>query len=99
MTFWRFGAESARTEGGEALTSAGMPRGGSGFDAVGRAVPPANVMEPMGAPWHVLWTHSNCEDLVGGQLRPAGCHPFLPGGESGARRHGRRSAGRGPRSL
>lgn len=78
------------------MTSAGMTLGGNGFDAVAMAVPPANVMEPMGAPWHVLWTHSNCEDLVGGQLRAAGFHPFVPRVESWARRNGSRRAVRVP---
>jgi transcription termination/antitermination protein NusG len=56
----------------------------------------ANVMEPAGPPWHVLWTHSNCEDLVGGQLRTAGFHPFVPRVESWARRNGSRRAVRVP---
>jgi transcription termination/antitermination protein NusG len=78
------------------LTSAGMTLGGNGFDAVTMAVPPANVMEPIGRPWHVLWTHSNCEDLVGSQLTAAGFHPFVPRVESWARRNGSRRAVRVP---
>ena len=29
-------------------------------------------------PWHVLWTHSHCEQLVCDQLGARGFHPFLP---------------------
>jgi len=46
----------------------------------------------MGSPWHVLWTHSNCEDLVGGQLAAAGFHPFVPRIESWVARKGARRA-------
>jgi transcriptional antiterminator NusG len=73
-----------------------MTLSGNGFDAVAMAVPPANVMEPTGPPWHVLWTHSNCEDLVGSQLMAAGFHPFVPRVESWARRNGSRRAVRVP---
>jgi transcription antitermination factor NusG len=44
------------------------------------------------APWHVVWTHSNCEDLVSGQLAAAGFHPFVPKIEQWARRNGSRRA-------
>jgi transcription antitermination factor NusG len=73
-----------------------MTLGGNGFDVDTMAVPPADVMMPAGAPWHVLWTHSNCEDLVGGQLAAAGFHPFVPRVESWARRNGSRRAVRVP---
>jgi hypothetical protein len=29
-------------------------------------------------PWHVLWTHSHCEQMVCDQLAGRGFHPFLP---------------------
>jgi transcription antitermination factor NusG len=29
-------------------------------------------------PWHVLWTHSNCEQVACEQLAARGLHPFLP---------------------
>lgn len=29
-------------------------------------------------PWHVLWTHSHCEEMVCDQLAGKGFHPFLP---------------------
>jgi transcription termination/antitermination protein NusG len=40
--------------------------------------------------WHVLWTHSNCEDAVAGQLSARGFHPFLPKVETWSRRGGKR---------
>lgn len=44
-----------------------------------------------GAPWHVLWTHSHCEQLVCDQLAAWGFHPFLPKmAVWSARRGGRR---------
>lgn len=41
-------------------------------------------------PWHVLWTNSNCEDLVSGQLAARGFHPFVPRIETWTRRGGSR---------
>jgi transcription termination/antitermination protein NusG len=29
-------------------------------------------------PWHVLWTHSHCEQMVEDQLAARSFHPFLP---------------------
>ena len=29
-------------------------------------------------PWHVVWTHSHCEQLACEQLEARGFHPFLP---------------------
>jgi transcription termination/antitermination protein NusG len=34
--------------------------------------------EGAGAPWHVLWTNSHCEQLVCDQLSARGFHPFVP---------------------
>ena len=48
------------------------------------------------APWHVVWTHSNSEDLVSGQLAAAGFHPFVPKIEQWTRRNGSRRAVRVP---
>jgi len=56
------------------------------------AFPAVIASEPALSPWHVLWTHSNCEDLVGGQLAAAGFHPFVPRIESWVRRNGARRA-------
>jgi transcription termination/antitermination protein NusG len=47
-------------------------------------------------PWHVVWTHSNSEDLVSGQLAAAGFHPFVPKIEQWTRRNGSRRAVRVP---
>ena len=44
----------------------------------------------MDTDWHVLWTHSNCEDVVSEQLAARGFHPFLPKLETWSRRGGRR---------
>jgi transcription antitermination factor NusG len=42
------------------------------------------------SPWHVLWTHSNCEQLVSDQLAARGFRPFLPKIEVWAVRAGHR---------
>ncbi|HXB56316.1 MAG TPA: transcription termination/antitermination NusG family protein [Vicinamibacteria bacterium] len=43
----------------------------------------ALVSQPLGLslaakPWHVLWTHSHCEEMVYDQLTVRRFHPFLP---------------------
>ena len=50
----------------------------------------AGIGSDVAAPWHVLWTHNNCEDLVSAQLRARGFHPFVPRIETWARRAGTR---------
>jgi len=40
--------------------------------------------------WHVLWTHSRCEQMVADQLSAKGFHPFLPQIEVWSVRAGRR---------
>jgi transcriptional antiterminator NusG len=47
-------------------------------------------------PWHVLWTHSNFEQLVCDQLAAKGFNLFLPTLETWARRGGVRRIGRIP---
>jgi transcription antitermination factor NusG len=42
------------------------------------------------SPWHVLWTHSHCEQMVCDQLGARGFHPFLPQIEVWSVRAGRR---------
>jgi transcription termination/antitermination protein NusG len=42
------------------------------------------------APWHVLWTNSNCEDLVCSQVATRGFHPFVPRVDTWSRRGGKR---------
>jgi transcription antitermination factor NusG len=54
---------------------------GGGRTEGGEALPAVEKNESMAAPsgtWHVLWTHSNCEQLVCDQLAARGFHPFLP---------------------
>ena len=46
--------------------------------------------------WHVLWTHSNCEQLVFDQLAAKGFDPFLPTLETWSKRGGVRRLGRVP---
>lgn len=77
----RIGDGWNRDEGGEALASAVTAASGGSIE--GGAAPRA--------PWHVLWTHSNCEDLVGEQLAAKGFHPFAPRIEQWGRRKGGRA--------
>jgi len=46
--------------------------------------------------WHVLWTHSHCEQLVHDQLTAWGFHPFLPKITAWSLRAGRRQPVRAP---
>jgi transcriptional antiterminator NusG len=48
------------------------------------------------APWHVLWTWSNCERLVHEQIRMKGYESFLPTIQVWSRRGGRRHLNRVP---
>jgi transcription antitermination factor NusG len=48
------------------------------------------------APWRVLWTHSNCEQLVCDQLGAQGFELFLPTIEAWSRRGGVRHRARIP---
>jgi transcriptional antiterminator NusG len=48
------------------------------------------------APWHVLWTHSHCEELVYEQLAAKGFHPFLPKLDVWSVRAGQRRLVRAP---
>lgn len=51
----------------------------------------SQVVRPrQGEPWHVLWTHSHCEQMVSEQLASRGFHPFLPKIEAWSVRAGRR---------
>jgi transcription termination/antitermination protein NusG len=83
------GPRNRPAEGGEALTpttlieSQPLPR-------VDRLPSPAATPT---AAWYVLWTRSNCEQLVCDQLAAKGFHLFLPTMEAWVRRGGRRSLG------
>ena len=48
----------------------------------------AESVESPGHGWHVLWTHSNCEQLVHDQLAAKGYDLFLPTIQSWCRRGG-----------
>ena len=49
--------------------------------------------DPMTPPWRVLWTRSNCEQLVCDQLAAKGFDLFLPTAEAWSRRGGVRFRG------
>jgi len=49
--------------------------------------------DPMTPPWRVLWTRSNCEQLVCDQLAAKGFDLFLPTAEAWSRRGGVRVRG------
>ena len=54
------------------------------------------LLEVDAARWHVLWTRSNCEQLVHDQLAAKGFDLFLPQAETWTRRGGVRHIGRLP---
>jgi transcription antitermination factor NusG len=54
------------------------------------------VAEPVTSPWRVLWTHSNCEQMVYDQLAAKGFDLFLPTLEAWSKRGGIRRLGRVP---
>ena len=74
--------ERAETKGGEALPETGPFQ-------------PTQIAPP-GSRWHVLWTRSNCEQLVSDQLAAKGFEPFLPTIEAWTRRGGVRHLSRVP---
>ena len=57
---------------------------------------PAIGEESMTLPWRVVWTRSNCEQLVYDQLAPKGFDLFLPTAEAWSRRGRVRVRGRVP---
>jgi transcriptional antiterminator NusG len=63
---------------------------------LGRMTDTIDATSALTAPWHVVWTHSNSEDLVSSQLTAAGFHPFVPKIEHWTRRNGSRRAVRVP---
>jgi transcription termination/antitermination protein NusG len=52
-----------------------------------------NARDALNAPWRVLWTRSNCEQLVRDQLAKKGFDLFLPTAEAWSRRGGVRVRG------
>jgi transcription termination/antitermination protein NusG len=77
------------TEGGEALAVAMAAVQVSGTGTA-LAMPAAEAPAAAAQPWHVLWTHSHCEQLVCDQLSARSFHPFLPGIGAWSTRAGRR---------
>jgi len=57
---------------------------------------PEIVTESVMPRWRVLWTHSNCEQLVYDQIATKGFDPFLPTIEAWSRRGGVRHRSRVP---
>jgi transcription termination/antitermination protein NusG len=76
------------TEGGEALAVAAVQVRGASVAVLAAEAGPASGAPRV--PWHVLWTHSHCEQHVCDQLAARGFHPFLPGMGAWSTRAGRR---------
>jgi transcriptional antiterminator NusG len=88
----RFGPAGTRdeTEGGEALAVAAVEifEAGAGPAVLSAGAERASIAPP--APWHVVWTHSHCDQLVCDQLTTRGFHPFFPSMGAWSTRAGRR---------
>jgi transcriptional antiterminator NusG len=69
-----------------ALAAVDVLSAGADAGVLRAASPRTNV------PWHVLWTHSHCEQSVYDQLAGRGFNPFLPKIEVWSVRAGRRRA-------
>jgi len=69
---------------------------GKGLETKGGDALPEIVSPPVTARWRVLWTHSNCEQLVSDQLVAKGFDVFFPAVEAWSRRGGIRHLSRGP---
>ena len=67
-----------------------------GMETKGGEALPEIVTESMIPRWRVLWTHSNCEQLVCDQLAAKGFDLFLPSVEAWSRRGGVRRLSRVP---
>src|SRR5438093_1499159 len=67
-----------------------------GMESKGGEALPETERESMTARWRVLWTRSNCEQLVFDQLAVKGFDLFLPTAETWSRRGGIRVRGRVP---
>src|SRR5207245_10826891 len=72
-------------------TQGGAPWPARSFELV-ESEPPSCA----GPGWHVLWTHSHCEQLVHDQLAPKGFKLFLPTIDAWSRRFGIRRLSRAP---
>ena len=67
-----------------------------GMETKGGEALPEVVAETVTSPWRVLWTSSNCEQLVHDQLAAKGFDMFLPTVEAWCRRGGVRRLSRVP---
>src|SRR6516162_9745587 len=73
-----------------------VPAPERGQETEGGEALPEIARDPMSPPWRVLWTRSNCEQLVHDQLAAKGFHLFLPTAEAWSRRGGVRARTRVP---
>ena len=73
------------TEGGEALLQTSITQEDLEQKDLEQSAEAASAAT---APWHALWTHSHCEQLVHDQLVAKGFCPFLPKVEIWSRRRG-----------
>lgn len=67
-----------------------------GGEALPETVVDSVVTQSQSRPWHVLWTRSNCEQLVNDQLAARGFDVFLPTINAWSRRAGVRRLSRVP---
>lgn len=72
------------------------PAGKAGSTEGGEALTLTATPATPSAPWHVLWTHSHCEQTVNDHLAARGFHPFLPKLPRWSWRAGRRHVIRTP---
>jgi transcription termination/antitermination protein NusG len=82
----------AGAEGGEALLTETLAKGEGAAPILDS---PGDPESPDGPKWRVLWTHSNCEQMVCDQLAARGFQPFLPCVDVWRRRGGGRRRERG----
>jgi transcriptional antiterminator NusG len=68
----------------------------NGMETKGGEALPEIIAESVTPRWRVLWTHSNCEQLVSDQLAAKGFDMFLPTAEAWCRRGALRRLSRVP---
>src|SRR2546425_7991816 len=85
----------SRSRGGDRQSAVGLPPE-EGMETKGGEALPEVVAESVTPPWRVLWTSSNCEQLVYSQLAAKGFDMFLPTVETWCRRGGGRPLSRIP---
>src|SRR2546427_5256900 len=87
----------SRSRGGDRHSAVGLAPEGRVETKGGEALPEV-VAETVTPPWRVLWTSSNCEQLVYDQLAAKGFDMFLPTAEPWSRRAGARRLSPAPLS-